>query len=70
MALNDYSSGLLEKIHQADSWQAAAWILERRFPEEFGRRAADADRWIPKQETADGNRDDGANTVRDWKTRG
>ncbi len=40
MALNDYSSGLLEKIHQADSWQAAAWILERRFPEEFGRRAA------------------------------
>ena len=40
MALNDYSSGLLEKIHQADSWQAAAWILERRFPEGFGRRAA------------------------------
>ena len=39
-ALNDYSSGLLEKIHNADSWQAAAWILERRFPEEFGRRAA------------------------------
>jgi len=39
MALNSYSSGLLEKIHQADSWQAAAWILERRFPEEFGRRA-------------------------------
>lgn len=41
MALNDYSSGLLEKIHQADSWQAAAWILERRFPEEFGRRTSD-----------------------------
>ena len=40
MALNDYSSGLLEKIHQSDSWQAAAWILERRFPEEFGRRGA------------------------------
>ncbi len=39
-ALNDYSSELLEKIHNADSWQAAAWILERRFPEEFGRRAA------------------------------
>ena len=40
MALNNYSSGLLEKIHKADSWQAAAWILERRFPEEFGRRVA------------------------------
>ena len=39
-ALNDYSSELLEKIHNADSWQAAAWILERRFPEEFGRRSA------------------------------
>ena len=39
-ALNDYSSELLEKIHNADSWQAASWILERRFPEEFGRRAA------------------------------
>ena len=39
-ALSGYTSGLLEKIHQANSWQAAAWILERRFPEEFGRRAA------------------------------
>ena len=40
MALNNYSSGLLDKIHKADSWQSAAWILERRFPEEFGRRTA------------------------------
>ena len=39
-ALSGYASGLLEKIHNADSWQAAAWILERRFPEEFGRRSA------------------------------
>ena len=49
-ALNDYSSGLLEKIHNADSWQAAAWILERRFPEEFGRRAA-AQHDDPAQDT-------------------
>ena len=39
-ALNNYASKLLDKIHEANSWQAAAWILERRFPEEFGRRAA------------------------------
>ena len=39
-ALSGYASKLLEKIHEANSWQAAAWILERRFPEEFGRRAA------------------------------
>ena len=39
-ALSGYASKLLDKIHEANSWQAAAWILERRFPEEFGRRAA------------------------------
>lgn len=39
-ALNGYASRLLEKIHEASSWQSAAWILERRFPEDFGRRAA------------------------------
>ena len=49
-ALSGYASGLLEKIHQANSWQAAAWILERRFPEEFGRRAA-AQHDDPAQDT-------------------
>lgn len=31
---------LLERIHEASkhTWQAAAWILERRFPERWGRR--------------------------------
>ena len=49
-ALSGYTSGLLEKIHQANSWQAAAWILERRFPEEFGRRSA-AQHDDPAQDT-------------------
>lgn len=58
MALNDYSSGLLDKIHQASDWQAAAWILERRFPDEFGRRPAvqtadSEDRAHTKSETSE-----------------
>lgn len=30
----------VEKIHASRSWQAAAWKLERRHPEQFGRRSA------------------------------
>lgn len=28
----------LDKITKNDSWQASAWILERTFPEEFGKK--------------------------------
>lgn len=29
----------LSKIASDESWQASAWLLERRFPDEYGRRA-------------------------------
>ncbi|MDV6237619.1 hypothetical protein CH379_018455 [Leptospira ellisii] len=29
---------LLSDIQKSDSWQAKAWILERRWPEEWGRK--------------------------------
>ena len=28
----------IERAAQAGTWQAAAWLLERRYPEEYGRR--------------------------------
>ncbi len=28
----------LSKIAADESWQASAWILERRFPDEYGKR--------------------------------
>lgn len=31
--------GRIQKAAKEGRWQAAAWILERRFPEEFARRA-------------------------------
>ena len=31
-ALSGYASKLLEKIHNANSWQAAAWILGKTLP--------------------------------------
>lgn len=31
---------LIKKVAQATAWQAAAWMLERRWGSEFGRRAA------------------------------
>lgn len=37
----DYKSNLLAMIYNAGAegtWQAAAWILERKYPEEFGRK--------------------------------
>lgn len=38
-ALGEYVDTLMEVVHEAtpSDWRAAAWILERRFPEEFGR---------------------------------
>jgi len=29
---------LMEKIKNDDSWQSKAWLLERRFPDEFGKQ--------------------------------
>jgi len=37
-ALADFKVGALSSIHGADEWQARAWMLERRFPDQFGRR--------------------------------
>lgn len=39
-AENQAKIGLLEKIKKAgdDHWQAAAWILERRWPDEFAQK--------------------------------
>jgi len=37
---NAYGKKCLMKIirgHSSDDWKAAAWLLERRFPDEFGR---------------------------------
>lgn len=28
----------LERLHLAEPWQASAWMLERKWPDEFGRR--------------------------------
>jgi len=44
-ALAEYEIELLEsiKIHSAKSWQAGAWILERRFRSKFGREAEEQD---------------------------
>jgi len=28
----------IKKIREDSSWQSAAWLLERQYPEEFGRR--------------------------------
>lgn len=28
----------LRKIRKADAWQASAWFLERKYPEEYGRK--------------------------------
>jgi hypothetical protein len=36
----------ITKTHKAD-WRPAAWLLERRFPERYGRKRADGDE-IPK----------------------
>lgn len=38
-ALAEYADTLIEVVHEAtpSDWRAAAWILEKRFPEEFGR---------------------------------
>ena len=33
--------GLLAKINQSDTWQSKAWILERRFPDDYGRQKID-----------------------------
>lgn len=30
---------LVDKVREADSWQSAAWLLERRFPDEFAHRS-------------------------------
>jgi len=29
---------LVAKIRNSDAWQSTAWLLERRWPEEFGRQ--------------------------------
>lgn len=41
----NYKSALLSKIAKAadrGQWQAAAWILERKYPEEFSRRTRES----------------------------
>jgi len=40
-ALAEYEMELLDniKIHSAKSWQAGAWILERRFRNKYGKEA-------------------------------
>lgn len=30
---------LLDKVRESDTWQSAAWMLERRWPEEFAQRS-------------------------------
>ena len=33
-----WNIGVIMKAAQENTWQAAAWLLERKYPEEFGRR--------------------------------
>jgi len=44
-ALAEYETELLEQIqiHSSKQWQAAAWILERRFRGKFGKEADQQD---------------------------
>lgn len=28
----------MRKVHTAEAWQASAWMLERKYPDEFGRK--------------------------------
>ena len=46
-ARDSYKARLLRRIHAANDWRAVAFLLERRFPDEFGRVA---DRQLPSPE--------------------
>jgi transposase len=37
-ALAEYQLTLQQQIAAADQWQAKAWLLERRFPKQWGRK--------------------------------
>lgn len=38
LALGQWEAGALQRIHDDPEWQSDAWMLERRFPDRYGRR--------------------------------